>query len=290
MSLFEAIFRGIIQGLTEFLPISSSGHLAILEKIFGMEEAGVAFDVFLHLGTLVAVFAVFWKDIFRLFADGCGLIADSCINLYRFINSRMKKQTVTYKKVINGPYRKFALLVIISTIPTGIIGMLGRELVSNASDTLIIPGICLLITAVLLLMSDQMPDGKKTPKGTKYTDAVILGVCQGVATLPGLSRSGTTITAGILCGLRRDFAVKYSFIMSIPAIIGGAIVEVPDMGMDLASTSVASYIMGALLAGIVGFICIKTMLVVVKNKKFKYFPYYCMVVGMVAIIASFFVK
>ena len=229
MGILEAILLGIIQGIAEFLPISSSGHLAIFQKLFGMDEVGISFDVFLHIGTLIAVFIVFWKDILRLFVDGVGIVADSCVNVYRFFRSKNKKEPVEYIRVIRTAYRKFALLVIVSTIPTGIIGYLGKELVSNASDTLIIPGICLLVTAVLLFISDQMPDGQKTPKNTSYFNAVFMGICQGIATLPGLSRSGTTIVAGLLCGLRRDFVVKYSFIMSIPAILGAAVLEIPDM-------------------------------------------------------------
>ncbi len=290
MGLLEAIFLGIIQGVAEFLPISSSGHLAIFEKIFHMDEAGFSFDVFLHMGTLVAVFAVYWKDILRLIVDGIGIIIDASVNALSFLKSLRTKEAPVYRRVIKNAYRKFALLIIVSTIPTAIIGYLGKELMDKASDTLIVPGICLMITAILLFMSDQIPDGDKTPKKTSYFNAVFIGVCQGIATLPGISRSGTTITSGLLCGLRRDFAVKYSFIMSIPAIIGAMMLEIPDMGRDIALTSASCYVAGAVVSAIVGYICIRTMLVVVRNKKFKYFAYYCAVVGLIAVIASFFVS
>lgn len=289
MSILEAIFLGLIQGIAEFLPISSSGHLAIFQKIFGMKEAGMAFDVFLHIGTLIAVFVVYWKDILRLIADGVGIIVDSVLNAFTYIKCKKTKEIPVYRKVINSSYRKFALLVIVSTIPTGIIGYLGEELAEQASDTLLVPGICLLITAILLFIADNVPDGKKTPKGTSYLNAVFMGVCQGIAALPGLSRSGTTITAGLLSGLRRDFAVKYSFIMSIPAIMGAAVLKIPDMKTDMSSTGAACYVAGIIVSAVVGYICIKTMLVVVRNKKFKYFSGYCLVVGFIAIIASFFV-
>ncbi|MFQ9515018.1 MAG: undecaprenyl-diphosphate phosphatase [Eubacterium sp.] len=289
MSILEAIFLGIIQGIAEFLPISSSGHLAIFQKVFGMKEAGMSFDVFLHLGTLLAVFAVYWKDILRLIADGVGIIVDSVYNAFTYINCKRTKDTPVYRRVINSAYRKFALLVIVSTIPTAIIGFVGEELVEQASDTLIVPGICLLITAILLFIADNVPDGSKTPKKTSYLNALFIGVCQGISTLPGLSRSGTTITAGLLSGLRRDFAVKYSFIMSIPAILGAAILKIPKMKADLVSTSAACYVSGIIVSAVVGYICIKTMLVVVRNKNFKYFSAYCLVVGFIAIIASFFI-
>lgn len=290
MSLLKAILLGIIQGLTEFLPVSSSGHLAIFKQLFGMDDVGTSFDVFLHIGTLTAVFIVYWKDIVKLFMDGIGIIVDAFYNVREFIYCKKSKEEPRYRKVVDSAYRKFAMLVIVSTIPTGIIGMLCEKYIDEASMSLLIPGICLLVTAILLFTSDQIVGGEKTPKQTTYANAVFIGICQGIATLPGLSRSGTTITAGLLCGLRRDFAVKYSFIMSIPAIIGAAIVKIPDMHEDIASTSALGYIAGAIVAAAVGYVCIKTMLIVVRNKKFKYFSYYCAVVGLIAIVASFISK
>ena len=229
MSLLESIFLGIIQGVTEFLPVSSSGHLAIFQQIFGLEDVGTSFDVFLHLGTLIAVFVIYWRDIGRLIYDGIGIVVDFVANVFYYIRWKTTKKNPEYRKIIRTSYRKFALLIIVSTIPTGIIGIVGKNLVDNASHTLIVPGICLLITAILLVISDNIPNGNKTPKKTTYLNAVFIGICQGIATLPGLSRSGTTITAGLLCGLRRDFVVKYSFIMSIPAIMGACVLNIPDI-------------------------------------------------------------
>lgn len=290
MKLLEAILMGLIQGIAEFLPVSSSGHLVIFQQLLGMDEVGISFDVFLHIGTLIAVFAVFWKDIFRLFVDGVGIVADSLYNVCMYIKSKRTKETPIYKKIIKNAYRKFAMLIIVSTIPTGIIGILGGEMVDRAMGTLIVPGICLIITAILLFIAENVPDGSKTPKGTSYFNALFIGVCQGIATLPGLSRSGTTITAGFLSGLRRDFAVKYSFIMSIPAIIGAGIVKIPDMKTDIASTGAVCYVVGVIVAAVTGYVCIKIMLQVVKNKKFKCFSGYCLVVGVIAVVASFFVS
>lgn len=289
MNLLESIFLGLVQGITEFLPVSSSGHLSIFQKLFGMEEVGLSFDIFLHVGTLVAVFVVYFRDILRLIQDGIGILVDFCINVGRFVKSKKTKEKAIYRKVINSAYRKFAMLVIVSSIPTAIIGFLGEALIEQAADTLLVPGICLIVTAVLLFISDQIPDGTKTPKKTTYLNAIFMGACQGVATLPGLSRSGTTITAGLLCGLRRDFAVKYSFIMSIPAIMGAAVFKIPDMGDDIANTNALNYFIGAAVAGVAGYICIKTMLVIVRNKKFKYFSYYCLALGLICLIGNIFV-
>ncbi len=286
MTIIEAIILGIIQGLAEFLPISSSGHLAIAKFFFGFENSSISFDVFLHLGTLVAVFAVFYKDIFELIKEFFGICADAISNVITFFKGGDKK----YKKVIGTPYRRFVMLVIVSTIPTAIIGVLIKDIVEESAGTLIIPGICLLVTAVMLLVSDMLKDGNKTEKNTSWANALFIGACQGIATMPGISRSGTTITAGLVCGLKRDFVVKYSFIMSIPAILGAVVLEIPDMKADLAKTPAMCYVVGAIVAAVVGYICIKAMLVIVKKKKFKYFAYYCAAVGLAAVIGSFFIK
>lgn len=283
MGLFEAIFLGIVQGITEFLPVSSSGHLAIFKNIFGMEDIGLSFDILFHVGTLLAVFVVYWRDIARLIYDGVGIVVDFCANIGIFFVNLSAEQKRAYRRVINSAYRKFAMLVIVSTIPTGIIGILGKDLIEEASATLLIPGLCLLITGTLLLISDSMKDGRKTPKQTTYPNAIFMGVCQGFATLPGISRSGTTITSGLVCGLRRDFAVKYSFIMSIPAIMGAAVLDLKDFGTDVTKAEMTNGIIGMLFAAIVGYICIKTMLVIVRNKKFKFFAYYCYLIGFVSI-------
>lgn len=285
---FESILLGIIQGVTEFLPVSSSGHLAIFKNILGMKDVGISFDILLHVGTLIAVFIVYWKDIARLFYDGIGIVIDACANVGVFFKRNAMGQRVKYRRVISSSYRKFAMLVIVSTIPTGIIGIIGKDFVEEMSSTLIVPGICLIITGLLLMLSDKLPDGSKTPKKTTYKDAVFVGICQGIATLPGISRSGTTITAEILCGFRRDFAVKYSFIMSIPVILGAAVLDLKDFGSEgLSGTTLASYIVGMIAAAVVGYICIKTMLVIVRKKKFSYFSYYCFAVGAIAILWYF---
>ncbi|MCR5834897.1 MAG: undecaprenyl-diphosphate phosphatase [Lachnospiraceae bacterium] len=291
LELLKAIFLGFVQGVTEFLPVSSSGHLAIFKQILGMGDVGISFDILLHLGTLMAVFVCYWRDILRLFLEGLGILADSISNIIIFIRKKTDKQyaNVRYKRVIRTAYRKFALLVIVSTIPTGIIGILGKDLIEQAGQNLLVPGICLLITATLLLISDNLPDGNKTPKNVSYASAIFVGIAQGIATLPGISRSGTSITAELVCGFRRDFAVKYSFIMSIPAILGAAILDLKDFGSEgLGTLDYVNYIVGAITAGIVGYICIKKMLDFVKGKKFKYFAYYCYVLGSICIVAFAF--
>ena len=306
MSLLEAIFMGIIQGLTEFLPVSSSGHLALFKILFGVEtETGMLFDVLLHFGTLVAICAVFYKDVARLIVEGIYILKNALINLAIFvrnsflqIKNMLRKEKISkeeldlgeYHPVANSSYRKFVLLVIVSTIPTGIIGIIGKDMVEMASKILLVPGICLMITAVLLFVADNTKGGEKLPKDITYSNAFIIGIVQGVATLPGISRSGSTITACLLSGFNRSFAVKYSFIMSIPAILGAMILELKDFApIAFSAGEIISYVVGMVIAGVVGYICIKTMLVVVRNKKFKVFGIYCLIIGVISIIGHFYI-
>ena len=167
MSLLEAIFMGIIQGLTEFLPVSSSGHLALFKILFGIEtETGMLFDVLLHFGTLLAICAVFYKDVARLIIEGLYILRNSIVNVAIFFhnnflllkhasqkkkNSKKELDLGTYHPIANSGYRKFVLLILVSTIPTGIIGIIGKDVVEMASQILIVPGICLIITAICFL-------------------------------------------------------------------------------------------------------------------------------------------
>lgn len=290
MSLLQAIVMAMIQGLTEFLPVSSSGHLALFKILFDVKtDTGILYDVLLHVGTLVAICMVYYKDIGKLFIEGCCIVRDVFVNVVIFFRNKIKKETERYRRIVSNGYRKFVMLVIVSTIPTGVIGFFGKDAVTMASEILIVPGICLIITAILLLIADHKKDGGKLPKNVTYTNAFSVGIAQGVATLPGLSRSGTTITACLLCGYQRNFAVKYSFIMSIPAILGALVLELKDIGtMDIASTELVYYVIGMLVAAVVGYVCIKIMLVIVRKKKFTFFAIYCLLVGMISIGGYFY--
>ncbi|MBR2187275.1 MAG: undecaprenyl-diphosphate phosphatase [Lachnospiraceae bacterium] len=286
MSIIGAILMGILQGLTEFLPVSSSGHLAIFQNLFHLGE-GVEdlffFDILLHVGTLIAIFAAFYKDILKLIKEGFLIIFDFFANIIGKI--RGKK----WRRVIRTGYRKFVMLVIVSTIPTAIIGILLKDLVSDCSKTLIMPGIFLIINACILFIADRAEEGEKTPKEAGYGNAFIVGVSQGIATLPGISRSGTTITMGLICGFEKRFAVKYSFIMSIPAVLGAAVLEVKDV-VETKAAFEPVYLLGMAVAAVVGYGAIKLMLNVVKNKRYIFFSVYCFIIGLVAVAGSFIIK
>ncbi len=281
MNVFQAILMGIVQGIAEFLPVSSSGHLAIFQNLLHIEtDTGLLFDVLLHLGTLLAIFVVFWKDIWRLIVEFFGIIADF---FRRFSDPDLI--------VLSSGYRKFVLLIIVSTIPTAILGYVGRSFVEYASTTLLIPGIGLLITSFLLFICDRIGDGRKGIKKITYLNAFEIGMVQGVATMPGISRSGATIAACLMLGVKKETAVKYSFIMSIPAVLGAVVLEMKDaFGTKIPAGTLVSYIVGMVVAAIVGYFAIRFMIGVVRRKKYIYFSIYCLVVGIIAIIGHFVTK
>ena len=291
MSFLQAILMGLLQGITEFLPVSSSGHLAIFKYIFHMNtETGLLFDTLLHLATLIAVCVVYWKTVRKLIVAAVQLVIAVISNFRTWIANRSAAEKIPYERLIDDAYKKFVILILITTIPTGIIGLLLRPMIEKASQSLLVPGICLVITAIILLISDNGGSGKKKIKRAKYKDAALIGAAQGIATLPGISRSGTTIAACMLLGFDRAFAVQYSFLASIPAILGANLLELKDLDLSMVTGSmIGSYILGMIVAGVVGYICIKAMIMIVKSKKFSYFAYYCPSVGILC-IAFYFIR
>ena len=221
-----------------------------------------------------------------LIYEGFCIIGDFFKNVFYAVSNLFadKEHKREYVKIAATPYRRFVLLVIVSTIPTGIIGILLQNTIEKAAAGILVPGIMLLITGVLLWVADHVKSGTLNEETVSYPKALLLGVAQGVATLPGLSRSGTTITAGLLSGFERNFAVRYSFIMSIPAVLGAALLELKDFEPSMmASSELLAYVVGMAIAAVGGDISIKTMLVLVRGKKFKYFSFYCLFVGVIAI-------
>ncbi|MBS6195734.1 MAG: undecaprenyl-diphosphate phosphatase [Clostridiales bacterium] len=290
MSFFEAILMGLTQGITEFLPVSSSGHLAIMSNLLHINtDTGVLFEVILHVGTLLAVFFAFRTDIHRMFWETFRILADLYYNLKIFIHNRIHEtDEQRYRKILHNNYRKLLVMILVSTIPTGIIGYLFRDLVTQASASLLAAGLGLLITAVLLLVVDYWNYGNKIPKDITVRQAVILGICQGIGTFPGISRSGITITAGLLCGFKRNFAVRYSFLMSVPAIIGAMVLEAQEFTAPAMNFQLAFfYFVGMLTAAVSGYFCIRAMLALIQKKRFKFFAAYCLIVGIAAIIGNF---
>lgn len=284
MPIWKGIILGLVQGLAEFLPISSSGHLQIMKEILHVDlSGGMFFDIMLHFGTLLAIFVAFWKDIRHLIVEGIHIIGDAIANVCIWIKGLFGGER-RYRRIIRSSYRKFVMLVIVSTIPTGIIGVLFKDTVELAGTMIIVPGICLLITAIFLVIADFADEGQKRPKDASYVNAGLVGIAQGIATMPGLSRSGTTITACLLCGFEKRFAVKYSFIMSIPAVLGAVVLELKDIGKaSIARADIPACAVATIISALVGYLSICVMMRLVQGKKYKVFAVYCALVGALAL-------
>lgn len=289
MSLWKAVILGLVQGLTEFLPVSSSGHLVLIKQMLGidLESGRMFFDVMLHFGTLMAIFIAFWNDIQRLIVEGIHILRDLLSNVGRFFLN-LTGQSRGYHKIVRSSYRKYVILILVSTVPTGIIGILLSDIVEQSNDMILVPACCLLVTSLFLVIADLVEPGSKKPKDVSYPSAALIGVAQGISTLPGVSRSGTTITACLLCGFDKRFAVKYSFIMSIPAVLGAVVLELKDMSsLALSQSDVIYCIIATLVAAVSGYLAIRFMMALIRGKRFKYFAIYCAAAGVAALIWYF---
>ncbi len=291
MSIFQAIVLGIIQGLTEFLPISSSGHLVIFKYILGVNidagavaESGALFEVILHVGTLLAIIVIYYKDVLMLIREGIGLIID----LIRFISGGFRKKR-NRVRIVATRDRRMLLLILTASLPTALIGFLLKDIFEQyLMQSLLATGIALLITGGLLKLSQRLVSGHKRVEKATYKNAVAVGLLQGLAITPGISRSGSTIVGGLLCGFDKEFAIKFSFLMSLPAVGGAALLKATEVPLELIRLNAAAYLSGMAASAIVGFICIKTLLVLLRRNKFHYFSYYCFLVGALAIGWSIF--
>lgn len=274
MSVLNAIILGLIQGIAEFLPISSSGHLSILNNLFHMttaEEGHMFFDVLLHLGTLFAVCVVYWQDIVEMFWEVLG-----------FINVG----PLAGEKRAHYPAARLFLMIVLGTLPLFLILPI-NDMIEGLYYKSVFIGVMLILTGCILFVADRMLNGKKTEKNMGMLDAIIIGICQAVATIPGLSRSGTTITAGLATGLRRDFAVKFSFLLSLPAVLGAnllSFVKAAKEGIDW--SSLPAYLVGTVAAILTGIASLSLIKRIASKGKFGGFAYYCWVVGVLSIILT----
>ena len=271
MDILQAMIIGLVQGLTEFLPVSSSAHLIFAQQALGVSDVGLAFDVLLHVGTLVAVIAYFYNDIINMIKGF--LISLTDLKEGKFIGE-IKKD----------PYKKLAWLTILATIPVGIVGILFNDMIEEIFTGLTIPAFLLLITGCLLYLSERMNSGRINVTNITVKEALFMGCGQALAILPGLSRSGTTIAAGLFAGLDKEFAAKFSFILSIPAILGAAVVELRHIGG--ANVEIGACIAGFIVAVISGYIAISLLLKIVREKSLDIFAYYCWIVGIIVLVGS----
>ena len=271
MDILQAIIIGLVQGLTEFLPVSSSAHLIFAQQALGVTDVGLAFDVLLHVGTLVAVIGYFYNDIINMIKGFLLSLLD--LKDGNFI-SEVKKD----------PYKKLAWLTILATIPVGVVGVLFNDAVEAMFQGLTVPAFLLLITGTLLYISQRMNRGRIDVRNMGVKEALIMGCGQAVAVLPGLSRSGTTIATGLFAGLDKEFAAKFSFILSIPAILGAAVFQLKDLSGG--NVEIGACIAGFIVAVISGYFAISVLLKIIREKSLDIFAYYCWIVGLVVLVGS----
>ena len=274
MSYLSAIVLGLVQGIAEFLPISSSGHLSIFQQFFQLadvEHDHMFFDVLLHLGTLIAVFVAYRKDIAEILREFFAMV-------------HLRRLPAGQKPDL--PARRMILMLILATLPLFLVLPIKDHVESLYTNTFFI-AFALILTGLLLFLSDRLPRGTKTARNASMVDALLVGAAQAVAVVPGLSRSGTTIAAGMARGFDRSFAVKFSFLLSIPAVLGANVLSIADAvraGIDTSLLPV--YLVGVVVAMVSGYAAIGLLRFIARKGRFGGFAYYCWGAGLVTLILS----
>lgn len=270
MDYIFIIIQGIIQGLTEFLPVSSSGHLSVAQHFMNIGDESLIISIVLHLGTLAAVFAAFWGTIWGMIKEFFLTIGDIFTGKFSWRNMNDN--------------RRMMFMVIIATLVLVPVYFFKDFFTSVEGDgDIIFEGCAFVFTAILLFLSDACVKGYKTGKDMTIKDAVTVGLFQCVALFPGVSRSGSTVTAGLFCGLTRETAVTYSFILGIPAILGGSVLEIKDAVSSGVQLDAIPLLVGFLTAAIVGFLSIKLVKLIIKHDKFKIFGIYTLILGLLCV-------
>ena len=275
--MLSAIFLGLVQGIAEFLPISSSGHLSVLQNIFNMttaEEGHMLFDVLLHLGTVIAIVAAYWVDIKYIVRDSVAFLRES--------------RGAPAETLRDYSGCRFLLMLVFGSLPLFLILPFNDSIEQLYYFTGFI-GAAFLLTGCMLYVSDRIAPGNKTERNMRIRDALLIGVCQAIATIPGISRSGATITAGIATGQSREYAMKYSLLMSVPAVLGAnflSFIKALKNGVEWGNLPI--YLIGMVVAMVSGYISIILLQRIVRNGKFGKFAYYMWGVGILTLILSLF--
>ena len=272
MTYLMSAVLGFVQGVAEFLPISSSGHLTLLQHFFGLQEPDNLFNVLLHFATLLAVCLYYFQDVLEM-----------VVEFFHMVGSLFSRRS----SLGNPPEaRRLVLLIIVGTLPLFAV-LLIKDYVEALGSSPAFVSCALLVTGCILFLSDRMSGGRKTARNATLKDVLLVGLAQGLATIPGLSRSGSTISAGMAVGFDRKFAVRYSFLMSLPAVLGATILEVKDVvdaGGGLPEGMLPKYLLGMVIAGVVGYFSIRLVNLLAAKGKFGAFAYYCWAAGLISLV------
>ena len=272
VTILDGFLQGIIQGATEFLPISSDGHLTLYQHFTGNAgEGALFFSLMLHLGTLLAVVAVYYRDILALFAAFFGTIRDMFTGKFSF------KTRDEYKRML--------YMFVVACLPL-LAFLLVKDWVTAITEDgdIVVEGLCFLYTGALLYLASKCVKGKKSARAMRPFDAAIVGVFQGTAIMPGISRSGSTISSGLLLGYSREYCVKFSFILGIPAVLGASLVELKDALGTGAQIEWAPILVGIITAAVVGYFCIRLIRYLVVSDQFIVFSYYTFALGALVLV------
>jgi undecaprenyl-diphosphatase len=256
MTYLEAAFLGFVQGATEFLPISSDGHLKLAERWLGFEKANLAFDVALHAGTLLTVVVAFWKDILLALRD-----------------------------------RKLALAIVVATLPLIPVGLFAKPFIEQTLDTVAATAVGFLITAAFLFAASRFDRGTRTLSEIRLRDALVVGAFQAIAPAPGISRSGSTIFGGLVAGLSRDSAARFSFLIAIPAVGGALVLHAKELWKNEGGrVDPGPTIVGAMVSFIVGLIAVRVLIALVVRRQLRGFGWYCLLLGVTLLVAPFLAR
>lgn len=271
MNMLQAVLMGLLQGLTEFLPVSSSGHLVIGGKLLNIEQSGILLDVCLHFGTLVAVCIFFWPQI-RDILTTLGAVL-------------LRKKTKDHK-VLRQRRKNLMLLlcIIVSCIPTAIIGLVLEHYSDVLFNSVKLVGALLLVTGIILWLAPRRHKTPDTAQAVNPKKALIIGLVQGLAVLPGISRSGSTIAASLFLGLSREEAARFSFLISVPAILGATLLEMLKLRGDTIATELLPAMVGAVVAGVSGYFALRFFIKLLNKGKLYYFSIYCWILGLAALL------
>jgi len=271
MESFQALILGIVQGLTEFLPVSSTGHLIIFQHLFGLDEPQLFFDICVHLGTLMAVLIVFWKDVRQL------------LRSLRLLLWSIFVKDAHFEHIFENSEYKMLLLIFFGFFPTALLGVVFHEVGQQFFSSILVVGFMLIITGLLLWTTRRVKQEGGGLECFSIRTALIIGLVQGMAIMPGISRSGSTIAAALFLGLSRELASKYSFLLAIPAILGAGILSLHGMFNHPVEVNKA-VLLGSATSFIVGYFALILLLRMVKKGRLYLFAPYCWVAGIAALV------
>jgi undecaprenyl-diphosphatase len=288
MEFLLSAILGIIQGISEFLPVSSSGHLAAVEQLIRLPYDMSFFNVCVHMGTLLAILIALQKDLARLLAESLLMIRDVFFNLFAFLRAARKHEEPKLRKLLTSNYRRLAMLIAVGAVPTAVIGIALRKVAEISSRSLLYTGIGMLMSGIVLLVVGQLTPGNKIPKDITSLRGFLAGIAQGFTVISGVSHSAIMLSSGILLGFNKRLAIRYAYLMSVPCVIGALIVEILSLDEALITPDyMGMCAIGTLCSLLIGVLFIQRLLRYIQTRSFRQFAYYHFLIGAVIIVLNF---